>query len=271
MIAGIVKALWHNAILTYLLAAIGLAASLVQLAQAILPETTEEFFADYTAEAAVISTGLALIFGLVVAWPYASVTWKSDQGWQVQICRGDLFEFSPIVLTANRNVSIQLAVVGPDSLVGQLVNRWFSGDASRLAAEVPAADSPHPVRLGAIYAFNAPGGRKGWLLAAPLTTPTGSELDPRSLTFAYRSLWDHLRANNVTEVNVPIIGSGFAGVRMPHQAVLYQLLLTFHAACIDRRVTRTLRIVVPEHDYDVARLAETGRFMRSLGYTRIRK
>ena len=161
MVVGIVKALWHNSILTYLLAAIGLAASLVQLAQAVLPLETRKFFADYSVEAAVVAAGLALIFGLIMAWPYPSVTWKADQGgWQIEICRGDLFRFSPIVITANRNVSIQMATVGPASLVGQLVTRWFSGDASRLAAEVPAGDSPTLVPVGSLYAFNAPNGQE---------------------------------------------------------------------------------------------------------------
>jgi hypothetical protein len=96
--------------------------------------------------------------------------------------------------------------------------------------------------------------------------PDGSRTDWAHLVASYDRLWRELRYRNLTAVSVPVIGSGFARTQLSFDAVLTQLVLSFHAASLSAQVVPHLRIIIGDTatSYDIHRGVRD--LLTSLGY-----
>src|SRR5581483_555465 len=99
---------------------------------------------------------------------------------------------------------------------------------------------PHEADLapGSTIRFSGPGGRYGWLFCLSKKTPDGSHTTWQDLAFAYSALWTTMRRENSSSVVVPVIGAGFARAQLSFNGLLLFLILSFHAASLERPVTK---------------------------------
>jgi hypothetical protein len=212
-----------------------------------------------------------IIFSFALCVPRKRARFTFDRGqWSIELTVGDLFDQETgIVVTVDRRVSLDVDQTGPDSLVGQLTSRWFGNDHRRLVSEVPitipGAQDPD-VALGTVARFSNPAGRQGWLFCLSTKTVDGSRTTWQDLASAYDALWLAMRRENSSSIAVPIIGAGFARSQLPFNGLMLFLILTFHAASLERPVTKSLRIVISEDDFDPRAFSAAGKFLAYLGY-----
>ena len=214
---------------------------------------------------------LVAVGSFVICLPSRHVryTFQPNQ-WSVEIHVGDLFDqASGIVVTVDRRLSMDLGQTGPDSLVGQLVNRWFGGASNELldglAGRPPDANEAD-LPLGSVIRFSNHGGRYGWLFCLATKTADGSRTTWQDLASAYDELWTVMRRENSSAIVVPVIGAGFARSQLPFNGLLIFLILSFHAASLERAVTKSLKIIVSQVDFDPRAFSAAGRLLVYLGY-----
>jgi Domain of unknown function (DUF6430) len=257
--------LYRNGFFRTLFAEAGFVATVTGVVSFVLPDAGVRLAADIL----LLVVGGTVLLGCVIAaahsWPGRKLirTHSGSRRWSVEIVRADLFEQTvPIVVTTDREFNVSRAVVGSESLIAKLVERWFSGSEQSL---VDASDSPLPqphTIPGAVVEF-ACNGRRGFLLAVAEVHQHGPRTEWRDLIAGYDGLWGELRRRNLPIVAVPVIGSGYARAQLSHSAVLIQLIMSFHAASLQASVVRSLKIVIPA-DLDIPRGVRE--LFSSLGY-----
>ena len=243
---------YHNGLRERLAAAIAALATVLGIVSVALPTV-----GSFLSWPIWLGMGVALVLGaFALSIPRGSQIYLYEQGgWSIELIRGNLLSYSyGCVITSDRIASTRLNEVGASSLVGQVVSHWYGGDDERLTNEIDRAIAEMalnpPLPLGQTIPFGLGTGHSGWLFCLAERTPSGSRTNWRDLATAYTRLWEQLRAENVPELNCPIIGAGYAGSSLSARGTLTFLLLGFHGSSIERRVTRRLRIVVSEADFD---------------------
>lgn len=210
---------------------------------------------------------LTFVASAVVTRPKWHQRYSFPSGpWSIEIARDDLFDQDvPIVVTTDQAMSTDLAAVGPDSLVGQLIARLFHGDdqalSSLIAQYVPTIPAP-----GVVAPFTATGSQGGYLVTVATNDNHGIRTGWHDLATAHDALWEALRGRNVARIAAPVVGAGFARARLPYKALLLLLLLSFHSACLEGRVAQQLRIVIPADEFDPRVLRAVGVLLDGLGY-----
>jgi hypothetical protein len=190
--------------------------------------------------------------------------------WAVELSVGDLFDQgSGIVVTADRSLSLDLDQTGPDSLISQLIGRWYEQDSGKLRDELatkPSGPDDADLALGETIRFSSPDGHYGWLFCLSTKTADGSRTTWQDLAFAYDALWTAMRRENSSSVVVPVIGAGFARSQLPFNGLLLFLILSFHAASLERPVTKNLKIIVSPEEFDPRAFSAASKVLGYLGY-----
>src|SRR2546421_318814 len=120
---------WKNGFVRSLLAVIGFFAALIPILQVALPDGTRPVLIEHRPFLIASSAVVALLTALAQSWPGGHQVWRAGSmgDWQIEICRGDLFDQpAPVLVTVNRKLDTTRSVVGSDALVAQLVERWFA-------------------------------------------------------------------------------------------------------------------------------------------------
>ena len=190
--------------------------------------------------------------------------------WAIELSVGDLFDQgSGIVVTVDRSLSLKLDQTGPESLIAQLIDKWFGQDRAELRdklsprfLELRDTDLP----LGTTIRFSSPQGYYGWLFCLATKTAGGSHTTWQDLAFSYDALWAALRRENSSSVVVPVIGAGFARTQLPFNGLLIFLILSFHAASLERPVTKNLKIIVSEEEFDPRAFSAASKLLVYMGY-----
>lgn len=241
------------------LAYVGAASAVTGVIQFVLPDVTIHPLA---ATVALISIGL-----LLHVVNRSSAGLRATAGvydWSIEIRSGNLLDWPRLAVTTDRYFRSSLTEVGDASLVGQLVNRFGPDEVEQAFVPVRTGRSL-PANPGEVATVCLDGVE---VLLVPLAsddTEGGSITTWRDLATGFDGLWAALRRSNSTNLAVPILGSGFAGAVLDRRVVLSALIVSFHAACLERPVCKTLTVVlagdVHHSDFDVREL------LRSLGYS----
>ena len=204
----------------------------------------------------------------VLARPRESMVYRfPDTGCNLVIEVGDVFNAPVTVVTANQTLDHEHEKVGRDSLMGQLLTR-FPISRERLEGHQMFPHKGAGLDPGELLdlRMDHPGDpARVLVLSCGRPSPDGSETSWSELALALNGLWSGIRSRNLSEVAVPVIGSGFSGARQSHAALLQVLLLTYVNASNDRQVARNLRVVVSPEDFDWDSWLRAGRLLRGLG------
>ena len=200
---------------------------------------------------------LGIVGGVTLRLVRRSVHAVSSSGrWTIEIVRGDVLSHRPCVITTDRRRNVELGKVSPGSLMGQYLASLQP--AGRAALEA-SATGDRLVQPGDVLVID-----DVLLLACGRPTSGGTVTTWPHLSRAFDGLWAAVRANQLDEVTVPVIGAGYSQVNLSHSAVLLALVLSFHAASLERLVCRKLRIVISPHEFDQEVLVLTRRFLGAL-------
>lgn len=208
----------------------------------------------------------------------------------VVILRGDLFEQHDANLVVGFTDTFDIAtrddlVISRDSVQGQLLDRLFAGDTTRLDRELRRG-----LRALEPVGRERPGDKRhGKRIRYPLGTVVPLPLDGRRVfAVAYSTLGNDLVARSTAEylrcsidrlwasvavhgllkpVAIPLVGSGLARiVELTVEQILMAVVDSFVQGC--RRhpaLTRELRIVIRPNELETIRMADVARFVEALG------
>jgi Domain of unknown function (DUF6430) len=262
-----VKETYQNGLVATALAGLGGLGTVVGVAGLISPQ----LIADIPKYAWGIFLVVIVLCSFIIRIPKLSGKFTFEPGpWAVELLVGDLFDQgSGIVVTVDRRLSLELDQTGPESLVGQLVERWFGQDMEKLRKSL-SVHAPDPqdadLALGTTIRFSSPAGYYGWLFALATKTADGSRTTWQDLAFSYDALWTALRRENSSFAVVPVIGAGFARSQLPFNGLLLFLILSFHAASLERPVTKNLKIIVAKEEFDPRAFSAASKLLGYLGY-----
>ncbi len=263
----LIKETYHNGLVGTVLAGLGGLGTVVGVAGLI----SSQLVSDIPKYTWAIFLFIVLFGSFLIRIPRFRGRFTFEPGlWSIELNVGDLFDQgSGIVVTADRRLSLDLDQTGPDSLVSQLVGRWFEQDSRKLQEQL-AINPPDPreadLEPGSTIRFSGPGGRYGWLFCLSTKTPDGSHTTWHDLAFAYNALWSTMRRENSSSVVVPVIGAGFARAQLSFNGLLLFLILSFHAASLERPVTKNLKIIVSHEDFDPRAFSAASKLLGYLGY-----
>ncbi len=217
-----------------------------------------------------------IIFVVVVIYvsqrPRRIMSYKiPNSGYSITLEVGDVFDSSVCVVTADCSLDCDLGTVGHDSLMGQFVRRHAWG-LRELRAHPSFPSKGQNLSPGTVIDIQdgaSVGAVRVLLVACGAPGPGGSETSWTDLTLALNGLWDGVRLRNLSEVAVPVIGSGFSGARQSHASLLLLLLLTYVSASNDRQVARKLRIIVAPDDFDWDSWSRAGKLLQGLGLQKV--
>ena len=277
--AGWIRDLVSNGFGGRFLAGMGAIAAVLGVLQVVAPQQAADVPKVASLPLLIGAAALLAVAAAYLSRPRRAVTctFRGPSSWNITIRRGDLFDRgSGIVVTVDRLASTALAVVGEDSLVTGLIERWFGGSAAALDAAIGLAGQPASgdgdgdgrelFPVGRLFPF-ARQGHRGWLLCLTEPSDAGPRTTWQDLHTAHNELWIALRKANVPRVAVPVIGSGYARAQLSLEGLLHLMLLSYHSASLTGRVTADLDIIVSERDYQPIVLTTASRLLAALGYT----
>jgi len=263
----VVKETYQNGLVTTALAGLGGLGTVIGVVGLISPALV----ADIPKYSWGIFLVIILVGSFVIRIPRLGGKFTFEPGpWAIELSVGDLFDQgSGIVVTVDRSLSLKLDQTGPESLIAQLIDKWFGQDRAELRdklsprfLELRDTDLP----LGTTIRFSSPQGYYGWLFCLATKTAGGSHTTWQDLAFSYDALWAALRRENSSSVVVPVIGAGFARTQLPFNGLLIFLILSFHAASLERPVTKNLKIIVSEEEFDPRAFSAASKLLVYMGY-----
>jgi len=263
----VVKETYQNGLVTTALAGLGGFGTVIGVVGLISPALV----ADIPKYSWGIFLVIILVGSFVIRIPRLGGKFTFEPGpWAIELSVGDLFDQgSGIVVTVDRSLSLKLDQTGPESLIAQLIDKWFGQDRAELRDKLSPRslglrDTDLP--LGTTIRFSSPQGYYGWLFCLATKTAGGSHTTWQDLAFSYDALWAALRRENSSSVVVPVIGAGFARTQLPFNGLLIFLILSFHAASLERPVTKNLKIIVSEEEFDPRAFSAASKLLVYMGY-----
>lgn len=192
----------------------------------------------------------------------------SSRDWTIEIQVGDIFERPRIAITADRRFTTDLGAIGTNSLIAQLMTHLGGrlGEHARTRLRETALGGDVPA--GTIVAIESPS-QSVLVVAVSRHTAGGSQTSWPELWASYDGLWSAVRSRTFADFAVPVIGAGFAGASLDRKSVLGGLLLSFHAASIERVVCPKVRIVLPPDDAGLVR--DAAHLLQAIGYSTNRR
>ena len=250
-----------------LMTPVGVIATFVGLLQAIVPS----LFVDLPPHLLISTLALVLFITYLLVRPTFRLKFTLPENkTSIEIKMGDIFLEKLPVITADQMFSSDLSAVGEDSLMGQLVQKKPDfADILKLQPEFPHKSElvePGTVidlendLVGKDEKFN-----RIIILACGKPCLDGTETNWSDLSRSLIGLWNYIRSKNISEVSIPVIGSGFSGSRLSHSALLQFIIYSFYSANNDRLVVRKLTIVVHKADYDWDSWIHAKRLLRGIG------
>jgi hypothetical protein len=174
-------------------------------------------------------------------------------------------------------------VVGPNSLIAQLVRRFYKGDHQALDSHIFQYLNSNNISgkddstklfgkktrfdLGTV-AIVPVQDYKAFLLVFSVTnddkTTTTTKED---LWGSLCHLWAAIRRNGFLEpITVPVFGSGLARFPASRISLIQLLVLSFVIASREAKVSKKLTISIATQDYDPAEMVEVIEFLRTLDF-----
>jgi len=205
---------------------------------------------------------LVLLFVLVITYlsvrPKKALKYKiPGRNQSIEIIVDDIFNHKNIVITADRALSTDR--IGRESLVTQLLEKEPHFKTVLTSYKNKESDFKL-LKSGAVINLiddlktststtDQSTFEDVLLLACGSPSENGTDTDWSSLSESFTGLWQHLRAENMQSIAIPVIGSGYSKARLNHSAILQMILLSYVSANKDKTIVKSIKIVVDEEDY----------------------
>jgi hypothetical protein len=221
-----------------------------------------------------ILTPIGIVFAMRVSLPKADMTFRHDSASApLRILVGDLFatDNATIVVTMNRHFDTAGPWVAGNSLIGQLVQRYYIHTPDKLRNAILRELSFEEEReqsVGTIVRISA--GTNTYLLvaAADRHEQTRSSVAVDAVWASLSCLWQYARKNNISNLRLPVIGSGFARAQVGRVPLILLLLTSYLTAAMEMPICG-LEIVLHPADADPDLLELIRAYCDILGYKAI--
>lgn len=163
---------------------------------------------------------------------------------------GDLFDLEhtwPAIVTVDRSFNLLPPEANPQTLISRVAELYYGSEPEKLRAAISEARGHDgPGEVGELVVLT-PGQRQIVLFALPRRDDNNlSQASVGDIMTAFSRLWSGCEANGLTEVDLPIIGAGFAGAAAGPVPLLSLLLSSYHLAAHERRIPRA-HVYIPEN------------------------
>lgn len=196
---------------------------------------------------------------------------NSQSGATITAKQDDLFDCSdgPIVVTVNTHFDTARTLVSEHSLIDQLIRYRHAGDVTPVhdALQLAKLEAGSLNPVGSI-AF-VPDDRGGAILLAVASRDDHavSATVVEDVIAAEAALWAYARANNLTQITVPVIASGFTRARPGPLPLLLLLVTSYVMSHMDHPVC-PVRIVLPEALDVISAVEILDAYTRAHGFVR---
>ena len=203
----------------------------------------------------------------------------------IEISTGDLFtESSSIAFGCSECFDTEsITVIGSKSLMAQLVREHFRGNQTLLDDAIisslsnqnisgtldPEKNFGKKIRfpIGTVAVIPAPHG-KIFLVAFSRTKDDRTTVTSKEdLWASLCALWAMFKKEGFMEpIAVPLFGAGLAGVPVSRVSLTQLLILSFIIASREMTVSRKLKLVINEGDYDPEEISEAIELLKTLDF-----
>jgi len=216
-------------------------------------------------------TPIGVIFALRVSLPKADVSFRHDSATApVRVLIGDIFAATDavIVITMNRHFDTVHPWVSGDSLVTQLIQRYYADHPGELRSAMLrdlALEQESEQPVGKIVSISASKNTYLLLAVADRHEQTRSSVAVDAVWTSLSQLWQYARLNNISSLRVPVIGSGFARAQVGRVPLIILLLTSYLTAAMEMPIC-ALEIVLHPDDTDLDLLELIKAYCDILGY-----
>lgn len=222
----------------------------------------------------IILTPIGVVLAFRASLPKAEMTFRHDlASARLRILVGDIFEASnaTIVVTMNRHFDTSDPWVSDNSLITQLIQRYYAGRPDELHNAILSEldleeEGEQPV--GRIIRVSASNNTYLLLAVADRHEQTRSSVAVDAVWTSLSQLWQYARKNNISSLRLPVIGSGFARAQVG-RAPLILLLLTSYLTAAMEMPSCSLEAVLHPDDTDPDLLELIRGYCEILGYKTI--
>lgn len=225
---------------------------------------------------------VAVMYGLVRAWPRPIRQEYNSPNTTIEIMKGDLFDqdCNIVVGTCDTFDTSVPNVIAGGSVQGQALDRLYGGDIVQLDRELAIALRGRAIEgtiqkagktdkygVGAVATLRNASHRLYFLAYSEMNEHNEAQSTPDGIWRSLASLWDEVsRTANGSSVAVPVIGGGQSRLSqvIPAQDSIRFIILSFMFASRTKKVCDQLRIVVRSSDFDRLDRLELQAFLSSL-------
>jgi Domain of unknown function (DUF6430) len=260
------------------LAAIGLAATLLGLYEVLIPGRIKQ----HAGTLVLVVTVASLSYATWHSWPRPVQQRYSKPNTEIRIVEGDLLAHTGhlVIGTCDTFDTATPTVISRDSLQGKFLERLYGGDAAELDKDLevalanmqPAGQVTKPGKtsrypIGTVAAISQGGRRFFFLAYTKMDEKNVAQATVDGIWLSLWSLWESVSAlGNGEPVAIPVLGGGLARVSqyLPAQDSIRFIALSFMLSSRYKYVCERLDIVVQKSAVKGLDLLEIQAFLTSL-------
>lgn len=223
---------------------------------------TLDFFRVYTRDeyasyAFLIFLAISVGISVLLRRPIKSalITFPS-RDFAIEVRIGDIFDVTgAIMISTNTNFEADVAggKIAPNSLQGQFTARYFTGNQTKLIAELTeglrgvSGSAPYP--MGTTVPITTHGKTFYFTAMSTLNDQGNASTTTTDVKAALNGLWSHVRtAGELQELAVPLVGTGRGRLSVPRRKMIEMIAESFVEASLEGKFTDLLIVVIHPDD-----------------------
>lgn len=226
---------------------------------------------------------ISLAFAIIQNFPQISISYNLSSDITIEIKIGDIFhEKGHLVIGFNDVFDTELGeIIKHSSVQGQFLKREYGNDQKRLDDEIETALKEKNIN-GSLDPNKNRG--KAWRYPIGTTITLGShekryfltaygqmnndltvESSPKEISTSLDKLWQEVRRKcHLTDVAIPIIGSGLARINLSRTELSKLIITSFVVASKRIKITNKLTLMIYPKDLDLVDFYELQDFLKSI-------
>lgn len=245
----------------------------------------KDFFNEYGNSTLIFASIVSFLFGLFRIRPKKEIYKKfTASNTSIEIKVGDIFEEKGNIAIGSSDYFDTTFEIANLSLKSQLINRCFNSDSSIVDTLIDQSLSQQGIQgtvnssknigkqlryqIGTTVRLNQNNRQIFILVISQLLFEDGRKhtiSNPELLNVALNKFWSFVKTENrVTEISIPVFGSGLARVNLSYRLLIQLIVLSFVTYSKAVRISEKLKIVVNKKDYNPEDFVELSKFLKSI-------
>lgn len=245
----------------------------------------KDFFNEYGNSTLILASIVSFLFGVFRTFPKKRIYKKfTASNTSIEIKVGDIFEEKGNIAIGSSDYFDTTFEIANLSLKSQLINRCFNSDSLLVDNLIDQSLSQQGIQgttnssknigkqlkyqIGTTVRLNQNNRQIFILVISQLLFEDGRKhtiSNPELLNVALNKFWSFVKTENrVTEISIPVFGSGLARVNLSYRLLIQLIILSFVTYSKSVRISEKLKIVVSKKDYNPEDFVELSKFLKSI-------